>query len=90
SYISVGGSTARLRYLLRRLRDRQPAARLVLGLWPAQEPNPIDWDLRRSLGADLYVTSLREAVQACLAEAQGTPQPAQVRLVPAAPEARSR
>jgi len=31
SFISVGGSTARLRYLLRRRRERQPAARQLLG-----------------------------------------------------------
>jgi hypothetical protein len=86
SFISVGGGTARLRYLLRRLRERQPAARLLLGLWPAQEGELVDGDLRRSVGADFYVTSLREAVQACLAEARQAPRP-QMRLVTAAPEA---
>jgi hypothetical protein len=69
SFISVGGSTARLRYLLRRLRERQPAARLLLGVWPAQDSVPVDSELRRTLGADFYVTSLREAVRICLAEA---------------------
>ncbi|HEY1299573.1 MAG TPA: AI-2E family transporter, partial [Stellaceae bacterium] len=70
SYISAGGSTARLRNLLRRLRERQPAARLLLGLWPAQDTEIVAGDLRRSLGADFYVTSLREAVRTCLAEAR--------------------
>ena len=51
SFISVGGSTARLRYLLRRLRERQPAARQLLGLWPAQDTNLVDGDLRRTLAA---------------------------------------
>jgi predicted PurR-regulated permease PerM len=86
SFINVGGSTARLRYLLRRLHDSQPAARLLLGLWPAQDTGVVDGDLRRALGADFYVTSLREAVRTCLAEAYQAPRP-QMRLVTAAQEA---
>jgi len=86
SYISIGGGTARLRYLLRRLRERQPAARLLLGLWPALDTDLVDGDLRRTLGADFYVTSLRDAVRICLAEAHQAPQP-QMRLVTAAQEA---
>ncbi|HJU17775.1 MAG TPA: AI-2E family transporter [Stellaceae bacterium] len=83
SFISAGGGAARLRYLLRRLRERQPASRLLLGLWPASDANLVDGDLRRTLGADFYVTSLREAVRTCLAEANLAPRP-QMRLVPAA------
>jgi predicted PurR-regulated permease PerM len=86
SYISIGGGTARLRYLLRRLRERQPAARLLLGLWPALDTDLVDGDLRRTLGADFYVTSLRDAVRICLVEAHQTPPP-QMRLVTAAQEA---
>jgi hypothetical protein len=80
SFISAAGSTARLRSLLRRLRERQPGARLLLGLWPAQDTDVVDGDLRRTLGADLYVTSLREAVRSCLAEAHQVPR-RQIRLV---------
>lgn len=87
SFIGVGGSTARLRYLLRRVRERQPAARLLLGLWPAQDTDLVDVDLRRTLRADFYVTSLREAVRTCLAEAHQGPR-SQTRLVTAAQEAR--
>jgi predicted PurR-regulated permease PerM len=87
SFISVGGSTARWRYLLRRLRERQPAARQLLGLWPAQDTHLVDGDLRRTLGADFYITSLREAVRTCLAEAHQAPGP-QMRLVTAAQQAR--
>ncbi|HEY1261503.1 MAG TPA: AI-2E family transporter [Stellaceae bacterium] len=86
SYISAGGSTARLRNLLRRLRERQPAARLLLGLWPAQDTEIVGGDLRRSLGADFYVTSLREAVRTCLAEARQPPR-REIRLVAGAEEA---
>jgi predicted PurR-regulated permease PerM len=83
SFINLGGSTARLRYLLRRLRERQPAARLLLGLWPAQDTDVLDGDLRRALAADFYVTSLREAVRMCVAEAHQAPRPP-MRLVTAA------
>jgi len=86
SYISIGGGTARLRYLLRRLRERQPAARLLLGLWPALDTDLVDGDLRRTLGADFYVTSLRDAVRICLAEAHQA-SPPQMRLATAAQEA---
>jgi predicted PurR-regulated permease PerM len=87
SFISVGGSTARLRYLLRRLRERQPAARQLVSLWLAQDTNLVDGDLRRTLGADFYVTSLREAVRTCLAAAHHAPGP-QIRLVTGAQEVR--
>lgn len=80
SFISAGGSTARLRYLLRRLRERQANARLLLGLWPAADTEPVDGDLRRTLGADFYVTSMREAVRTCLSEANQLPR-RQIRLV---------
>jgi predicted PurR-regulated permease PerM len=83
SHINVGGGTARLRYLLRRLRENQPEARLLLGLWPAQDTDLVDGDLRRALDADFYVTSLREAVRTCLAEAHQASRP-QIRLVTAA------
>jgi hypothetical protein len=86
SFINAGGSAARLRYLLRRLRERQPAARMLLGLWPAQETNPVDGELRRSLHADFYVTSLREAVRICLAETHRGVRP-QMHLVTEAPQA---
>jgi hypothetical protein len=75
-----------LRYLLRRLRERQPAARLLLGLWPAQDTDLVDGNLRRTLGADFYATSLREAVRTCLAEAHQATRP-QMRLVTAVKEA---
>jgi hypothetical protein len=49
-------------------------------LWPAQDTDVVDGDLRRTLGAHLYVTSLREAVRTCLAEAHQVPR-RQIRLV---------
>lgn len=37
SYIELTGSPAKLRYLIRRLKARAPAARIVVGLWPQGE-----------------------------------------------------
>ncbi|RZM31822.1 MAG: AI-2E family transporter, partial [Sphingomonas sp.] len=37
SYLEVTGSPAQLRYLVRRLRERAPAARIIVGLWPQGE-----------------------------------------------------
>lgn len=70
SYLDISGNPAHLRYLLRRLRERLPHARLLVGLWPAQDPILKDRDLRHVVGADDYVSSLHEAVEACLAAAR--------------------
>jgi predicted PurR-regulated permease PerM len=68
-YLDISGSPAHLRYLLRRLRERLPGATLLVGLWRAQDPIMSDRDLRRAVGADDYVSTLGEAVEACLAAA---------------------
>lgn len=75
SYLEITGNPAHLRYLLRRLRHRQPNARLLVGLWPPQDPILENEDLRRSVGADDYVSTLQAAVEACLAAAQESGQP---------------
>jgi predicted PurR-regulated permease PerM len=66
SYLDISGNPAHLRYLLRRLRQRAPHACILVGLWPADDAVLRDDDLRAAIGADYYVTSLREAVAACL------------------------
>lgn len=71
-YLDLGGNPAHLRYLLMRLRKRLPREPLLIGLWPTQDPILRDPDLRRELGADYCVSSLREAVEACLAAASNT------------------
>jgi predicted PurR-regulated permease PerM len=68
SYLEISGNPAHLRYLLRRLRQRLPKAPILVGLWPAEDAIMTDQDLRTSVGADYYVTSLRDAVAACLEE----------------------
>lgn len=67
SYLEISGNPAHLRYLLRRLRQRLPAGTPILvGLWPAEEAVLKDPQLQKTVGADHYVSSLREAVDVCL------------------------
>ena len=84
SYLDIAGSPAHLRYLLQRLKRRLPGAPLLVGLWPAEEAVLTDRTLQSQLGADHYVTSLREAVEACLEEA-GRPAEEQAPGVPRLP-----
>lgn len=70
SYLDISGTPAHLRYLLRRLRERLPKAPLLVGLWPARDPILQNPDLRRAIGADHCVSTLREAVEACVAAAR--------------------
>lgn len=74
-YLEIGGTPSHLRYMLRRLRQRLPAARLLVGLWPADQAILTDDRLRAAVGADVYTTSLREAVEACLEAARSEIHP---------------
>ncbi|WP_336491962.1 AI-2E family transporter [Methylobacterium nigriterrae] len=66
SYLDISGNPAHLRYLLRRLREKVPGRPVVVGLWPAEDAILTDQELRREVGADYYVISLRQAVETCL------------------------
>jgi predicted PurR-regulated permease PerM len=70
SYLELAGSPAHLRYLIRRLRLRAPKATLIVGLWPEGEAALQDRDVQKALEADVYVGSLRQAVDAVLAVLQ--------------------
>ncbi|MFL5287791.1 MAG: AI-2E family transporter [Rhodopila sp.] len=83
-YLEIRGTPSHLRYLLRRLRQKLPTAKLLVGLWPAEQAILTDDRLRQAVGADIYVSSLRETVEACLETARAEEQP-----VPALAEARS-
>ncbi len=74
-YLEIGGTPSHLRYMLRRLRQRLPAARLLVGLWPAEQAILTDDRLRAAVGADVYTSSLREAIEACLEAAKAEVQP---------------
>ena len=69
-YLDMSGHTSPLRFLLKRLRQRVGDARLLVALWPSDHPVMSDQEVRAALGADEYVTSLRDAVNACLKAAQ--------------------
>jgi len=75
-YLEITGTPSHLRYLLRRLRQRLPAAKLAVGLWPAEQTILTDDRLRAAVGADIYVSSLHETVEACLETARGEEQAA--------------
>ena len=101
SYLDISGRPSHLRYVLRRLKQRLPHARFLVGLWPTGEAALLDQDTQRFLGADFYVETLHDAVETCLRAAQeasaaqgsqgseaGTPAETQAGIQ-AAPPARS-
>jgi predicted PurR-regulated permease PerM len=82
SYLEISGSPAHLRYLLRRLRQRLPKAPILVGLWPSDDAVLTDANLRTTLGADHYVVSLRDAVEACLKAATAAAEAAKAEPSP--------
>ncbi len=78
SFIEATGSPSPLRYMMRRLRQRLPGAPILVGLWHADAALLGDERLRAMVGADHYVTTLRDAVNACLAAAHAASETAQV------------
>ncbi len=83
SYLEASGSPSPLRYMMRRLRQRLPGAPILVGLWQADAETLGDERLRAMVGADHYVTSLRDTVNACLAAAHAASETAQVAAEPA-------
>ena len=89
SYLEISGTPAHLRYLVQRIRRRLPDAQIVVGLWPADDEVMADSKARASLGADAYVSSLRQGVEACLEAAGQEAAPAPVSDPPRRPDAAS-
>ena len=67
SSLELGGAPAHVRYLIRRLRHRAPGATLIAGLWPQDDAMLNEASAQHALGADRYVASLRDAIDASLA-----------------------
>jgi hypothetical protein len=67
SCLELAGAPAHMRYLIRRIRDRVPNAWLIAGLWSQGESALKDPDVQRALGADRYVGSMRDALEASVA-----------------------
>jgi AI-2E family transporter len=86
SYLEISGTPAHLRYLLRRLR-KQAKAPVLVGLWPAEDAVLKSEAMRATLGANYYVSSLRDAVVQCLKLANGEEKMPEVANSPAANEA---
>jgi hypothetical protein len=72
SYLDITGNPAHLRYLLERLKRRAPDIPVLVGLWPVGEKVLTDASVGRQVGADAYASSLRQAVETCLAAASAT------------------
>lgn len=72
TYLELEGAPAHLRYLLRRLRNALPPVTVVAGLWPAGDIIRSDADLRAHVGADHYVTSVREALDVVRTQAHAS------------------
>ena len=70
SYLEISGNPSHLRYLLGRLRSRLPGRPILVGLWPAEDAVLSNEATRRTIGSDYYVSSLHDAVEACLSEAR--------------------
>ena len=84
SYLDISGTPSHLRYLIRRMRRKLPHAPILVGLWPSDDEVLKEERVRAIIGADYYVTSLREAVSFCVeaahnvGEASGSARPLEV------------
>jgi predicted PurR-regulated permease PerM len=85
SYLELAGSPAHLRYLIRRLRQRAPHAGIIVGLWPQGEAVLSETHAQQALGADRYVASIREAIDASLEALRVDPPAAPPAVAPIAP-----
>ncbi len=66
TYLEISGSPAGLHYMVRRLRQRLPGVPILVGLWPAEQDDTDGQRTRNVVGADLYASTLKEAVNACV------------------------
>ncbi|MGH7056700.1 MAG: AI-2E family transporter [Acetobacteraceae bacterium] len=64
-YLDITGIPAHLRFVVRRLKERIPAAPILVGLWPQRDAFFKDERAQKALGADYYVGSLRQALATC-------------------------
>ena len=58
------GGISHVRYLLRRLRRVLPNLPILVGIWPQRRDRLARRTVRAAIGADHYITSLQEAVEA--------------------------
>jgi len=70
SYFGSAGNPAHVRYLIRRLRRVMPNTRFLACFWMLLGDDNKAEDWRAAVGADLVATSLSEALEICVKEAQ--------------------
>jgi hypothetical protein len=70
SYLDISGNPAHLRFLLTRLKQRARGVPVLVGLWPAEDAVLTNAGLRKEIGADFYVVSLRQAVETCVEQSK--------------------
>ena len=76
SYFGSAGNPAHVRYLIRRLRRVMPNTQFLACFWMLFGDDNKAEDWRAAVGADLVATSLSEALEICVKEAQAHTGPA--------------
>ena len=69
SYLALGSSPAHLRHSLKRIRRQIADATLMVGLWGREDDE--NREHLQTGAADLYVSSLREALSLCIDAVSG-------------------
>jgi hypothetical protein len=64
-YLQIEGIPSHLRYLVKRVRARLPRVCIVVGMWPDDETEKWSGELQTGIGADFYVSSIREMIAVC-------------------------
>lgn len=66
TYLELAGSPAELRYLIKRLRQRAPEAKIIVGLWSDGEQALSNVGIQQAIGGDIYVATLNATVEAVM------------------------
>jgi predicted PurR-regulated permease PerM len=72
SYLNAS-NPAHIRYAVRRLRRKMPRARIMVGLWNGKDSAERALVLRESSKADMFASTLREAIRICIDAARPNP-----------------
>ena len=73
SYLNAS-NPAQIRYAVRRLRRKMPRARIMVGLWSGVDGTEKAEAVRESSKADLFASTLREAVRVCIEATRPGPE----------------
>ena len=75
TYAEIRGNPPHMRYLLRRIRQRFPLCRVLVGFWDPDDALLGDPAAQEMAGATAFASSLHDAVSKCLDEAKKVQQP---------------